>query len=399
MTPRVLFLNPWDRFIGPNRYLLEMLRHTPDLAKHATVVFHKKNDAAEEYDSLGCKVVICPDVDQIRAQFRMGNLFRFVEHHTIGVQRVIKLIRSVGPDLIVSNTEQLLVGGISSRLLRIPHIKMFHAMSFAYRLKNRPTLMRTYLGVFSMESDRVVAVSETLKRALVSGGIKESKLTAIPNPLAIQDLRTAAERKLPADLETPIGEHGPIIVSAGVIFPRKGQDQLIEALPAIRERFPKTLCVFAGGVGDSSGLENTNGFYKMLRDRVQRFELNDHVLFLGEIDYLPSLLHRADLYVQTSRTESFGRVVGESLVCGTPVVSFDVGACGEVAGPGAILVKPGDTHALASAIMHLIEHADQKRKLVEEGRKHVEECYEGSIVAERFSQLLIAEASKGRWPS
>ena len=88
----------------------------------------------------------------------------------------------------------------------------------------------------------------------------------------------------------------------------------------------------------------------------------------------------------------FGRVIAESLVCGTPVVSFDVGACGEVAGPGAILVNPGDTHALASEIMHLIEHPDQKKKLVEEGRRHVEQLYEASMVVEKFSQLLSEEA-------
>jgi len=40
----------------------------------------------------------------------------------------------------------------------------------------------------------------------------------------------------------------------------------------------------------------------------------------------------------------------------------------------------------------LIEHADQKRKLVEEGRRHVEQLYEASMVAEKFSQLLSEEA-------
>jgi glycosyltransferase involved in cell wall biosynthesis len=154
--------------------------------------------------------------------------------------------------------------------------------------------------------------------------------------------------------------------------------------------------VFAGRVGDSSGIEKTNGFYKMVQDRVQQWKLNNSVLFVGDIDYLPSLLRRADIYVQTSRTESFGRVIAEALVCGTPVVSFDVGACGEVAGPGAILVRPGDTHALASEIVHLIEHPDRVKHLLNEGSKHIENHYEASCVARKFSQCLSAEVGSRR---
>ena len=393
MIPKVLFLNPWDRFIGPNRYLFEMLRHAPELAARAVVVFHKENGAKEDYKSLGCELVVCPDVEQVRARFEMGNLYRFIRHHTIGLKRIVKLIRNHKPDVVVSNTEQLLVGGIAAHLLRISHIKIFHAMSFAYRLEKRPGLMRAYLCAFTIESDKVVAVSETLKKALVSGGLKETKVTTIPNPLSIQDLRASAARGLPVDMEIRLSQHSPIIVNAGVIFPRKGQDQLIEALPHICERFPKVLCVFAGRVGDSTGVENTNGFYKLAQDRVQQLKLNNNVLFLGDIDYVPSLLRRADVYVQTSRTESFGRVIAEALVCGTPVVSFDVGACGEVAGPGGILVRPGDTHALASEIAHLIEHPDRMKQLIDEGSKHIERFYEASCVAGKFSQFLTAEVS------
>jgi len=397
--PRVIFLNPWDRLIGPNRYLFEMLHHTPDLARKAVVVLARESGAIAEYKCLGSEVVVCPYVEQVRAQVSIGNVVRLFKQHTIGCEKVTKLIRSMGPDLIVSNTEQLLVGGIAGHLLGIPHIKIFHAMSFVYHLANRSNLMKAYLRTFSAESGRVVAVSETLRRALVEGGLSESKITTIPNSLPIQDLEAAASQGLPTDLDVRLAEHNPIIASAGVIFPRKGQDQLIEALPAICERFPKTLCVFAGRVGESSGFENTNGFFKKLQDRIQQLKLESNVLFVGDIDYLPSLLRRADVYVQTSRTESFGRVIAESLICGTSVVSFSVGAIPEVAGPGAVLVDAGDIAGLAQKVVELLRHPEQKRKLVEEGRKHVEQCYEGSMVAEKFSQLLSAEASKERWSS
>jgi len=97
---------------------------------------------------------------------------------------------------VVSNTEQLLVGGIAAHLLRIPHIKIFHAMSFGLSSEESTNSDESYLSIFSMESDRVVAVSETLKRALVSGGIKESKghcyLEPVANPRSQSSSRPEA---------------------------------------------------------------------------------------------------------------------------------------------------------------------------------------------------------------
>jgi hypothetical protein len=43
--PKVLFLNPWEGRIGPNRYLVEMLGNAPGLAQKATVVLHEDADS------------------------------------------------------------------------------------------------------------------------------------------------------------------------------------------------------------------------------------------------------------------------------------------------------------------------------------------------------------------
>lgn len=394
--PKVLFLNPWDRFIGPNRYLLEMLRHAPGLARESTVVFHKENGAAEDYDSLGCRIAVWPEVEQIRGELSIANCLKLARSHTIGLRKVIELVRNVKPDLMVSNTEQLWIGGLASRFVGVPHIKIFHAMSFTYRFERRPHLLKTYLHAFTFESDKVLAVSETLRGALVSGGLDASKVSTVSNPIPVRHLRLASNKPLPGEVDVRLERRHPILVNAGVIFPRKGQDQLIEGIGRIREEFPKVLCLIAGRVGEDSGFENTKRFFELLHERVKRLGLTDHVLFLGEIDYLPSLLHRADLYVHTSRTESFGRVVAESLICGTPVVSYDVGAIAEVAGPGAVLVEAGDVSALAAAVLDLMRHPEKRYELANEGGRHVEQLYDGSVVAQELEGFLATEATNNK---
>jgi len=392
--PRVLFLNPWDRWIGPNRYLAEMLHHAPELAQKAIVVFSEENNALDEYRAMGCQVFIQREAAQVRARFRGRNLLEMFGRNSVGVKPIIRLLRLVQPELVVSNTEQLLVGGMAARLAGVPHLQIFHALTFAYRLGNYPGLIQGYLRFLSFWSQRVVAVSETLKKALMEGSLSATKVVTIPNPVPIEELKMSPSGPLSQDLESRLQAREPILLSAGGFFPKKGQDQLIEALPAIKKKFPQVLCLFAGAVGASNGWEDTAGFFRKLKRRVAELHLDENVFFLGEVDYLPSLMKRAGIYVQTSWTESFGRAGAEALVCHTPVVAFEVGALREAVGPGAVLVKSGDIRKLTQAILDLLAHPHHREQLVLDGSKHVERLYDAQKVAPRFAQVLASTAAQ-----
>jgi len=389
--PSVLFLNPWERRIGPNRYLVEMLRNAPDLARKATVVLPEAGDAQEEYQHLGCEVAVWEEIAQIRAGKTWSNLSSLLKRHSLGLGRVIRRLRAIHPDLIVTNTEQLILGDLVAKLLGIPHLKIFHAITFAYRLHGRKQAILAYLRMLTFGTTRIIAVSDTQKRALVSGGLASGDVITVPNPIPVKELGLDSLKPLPASLRERLKNAGPLLVNAGRISPLKGQDQMIETLPAIIKDYPNLLCIFAGQLGSDSGLENTNDFLKTIETRVQAQGLANNVLLVGEIDYLPSLLRRADLYVHTSRMESFCRSVAEALACGTPVVAFNSGAVPEVAGPGAILVRSGDTAACAAAIIDLLARPNQRELLARQGLRHIESHYGASQVAKQFTEILTQE--------
>jgi glycosyltransferase involved in cell wall biosynthesis len=389
--PKVIFLNPWERLIGPNRYLAEMLKCLPELAEKSTVIFHNHTSAMAEYEDMGCTVIVLPEIAQIRAHFSLKNIMRIILNHSFGLLKAIKLIRSLNPDIIVSNTEQLLLGDIASRLLNIPHIKIFHAITFAYRLGRRPSILNAYLKTITLGSDRVIAVSETLRKALLSGRMEEKKIVSISNPIPVDALKTSAG-EIPPNIHGILKDHKPVILSAGQFFPKKGQDQLIEALPYIRKVFPIIICIFAGKTGEGSGMEDTQKYFQSLQSRIAELRLHDNVFFAGEIDYLPALMHRADIYVQTSWTESFNRAAAEALICGAPVVAYNAGATEEVSGPGAALVKAGDIRGLAHAITELLNQPELRKQLVVKGARHIESHFNAPKIAERFISLLKATA-------
>jgi glycosyltransferase involved in cell wall biosynthesis len=57
--------------------------------------------------------------------------------------------------------------------------------------------------------------------------------------------------------------------------------------------------------------------------------------------------------------EQYGRVIGEAMACGIPVVGSNSGAIPEVIGDAGLIAKEGDAGALADAIDGLIKNPDQ----------------------------------------
>jgi len=385
---RVVFFNPWDRFIGPNRYLATMLEKLPRLASFSTVVFDTESEAIGEYRDMGCRVVTTRLASQVRAKPSLRNLFEVLSRHLGGRAPFTKLMARENPALLVSNTEQLFLGSFAARRLRIPHLKIFHALTFAYRFGKHPALLAQYLRLLTWGCDRVVAVSETMRRLLVQGGVEPRRVVTIPNPIGVTSLRTAAEAALPDEIAQLIAGRYPVLLTAGVLFPTKGQDRLVEALPRIREKYPEVLCLFAGRIGNEDGFSRTGDYYQRIRSRMVEHDLESVVAFLGDVSFLPALMRRADIYIQPSRTESFGRAAAEALVCGAPAVVFDAGALAETVGPGGVVVPDGDLAALSQAVIDLAWDEERRRTLALAGAEHIARNYEASTVAEQFEKLI-----------
>jgi phosphatidylinositol alpha-1,6-mannosyltransferase len=117
-----------------------------------------------------------------------------------------------------------------------------------------------------------------------------------------------------------------VVLTAGRLQARKGQDQVIRALPTVRQRFPNVLFAIVGDGYDRPRLEGL----------VREHSVANHVQFLGGVDdaRLRECYQQCDLFVLANRTiggdfEGFGIVLIEAQACGKPVIAGASGGTAE----------------------------------------------------------------------
>lgn len=141
----------------------------------------------------------------------------------------------------------------------------------------------------------------------------------------------------------------PLILSVGLLAPRKGHDVLIDALARIAGVPWQARIV---------GRPQDPDYTSALRQQIAEANFDDRVTLVGELapPVLQEAYQTASIFALATRYEGYGMVLGEAMMHGLPVVSCQVGAVPDTVGKAAMLVPPDDSEAFASALRKLLEH-------------------------------------------
>jgi glycosyltransferase involved in cell wall biosynthesis len=216
-----------------------------------------------------------------------------------------------------------------------------------------PALAAAYVleALFRLLARRMptVAVGPDLARRYRKGDAPILELTVS----LVQEADIAA----PTPVRGETGARPVELLSVGRLDPEKAPELLLEALARLRADEPNGWRLTIVGEGPLEG-----------ELRAASPPLGDVVHFRGHVPNGPELfeIYRAsDVFVHVARTEGFPQVLVEAQATALPIVATDVGGvrAGLADGAAALLVPPGDSAALASAIRRLASDAELRERL------------------------------------
>ncbi len=199
----------------------------------------------------------------------------------------------------------------------------------------------------------------------------------------------AVEPEKVAELRSRLGlGEEAVLLTVSRLVSRKGQEQVLRALPQIKAACGPVRYLIAG-----SGPEEAR-----LRSLVQVLGLEAEVLFLEDVGdlELPALYALAEVFVMPSRDlpgepiEGFGLVYLEASLCGTPVIGGRTGGTADAIADGetGLLVNPEQPEEIAAATIQLLQDPELRRRMVKAGIQRIEENFTWDLVAQRFLEAL-----------
>jgi phosphatidylinositol alpha-1,6-mannosyltransferase len=249
-------------------------------------------------------------------------------------------------------------------------------------------LARTALRRIGTDTDVVTYISRYTRGRFASAFGAEAALEHLPP--GVDTDRFAPDEVARAELRARyrLGDR-PVVVCVSRLVPRKGQDMLIRAMPAIRQRVPGAALVIVGG-----------GPYRTSLQRLAHsFGVADHVVFTDAVpgDELPAHHAMADVFAMPCRTrgagmdvEGFGIVFLEASASGVPVVAGRSGGAPETVRDGetGVVVDGTDVGAIAASVSDFLADPDRAARIGQAGRRWVVDNWQWHTKAQRLAELL-----------
>ena len=296
---------------------------------------------------------------KIMRRFLWPVLFPFV---TLG--RLEKIAAEIRPDVIMGFTHYSFYPlNRVGRKLGIPTVvKLFGVMSLdRFDFPRIKYLWKSIEQIIALRSpvDHYIILNDGTRgeMALTRLGIPRGKISFLPNGM---DTEWASLRVDRAGVRTAMGlpPDDVLIVTLSRLVKSKRIELFLRAAAMMEQSLLEKTTIVIGGDGpERSRLER----------EARRLGLVDRVIFKGVIQHrdVVHFLKASDIFAATNELTNMSLPPCEAILCGVPVVAFDVSGTAEVVRDGetGLLVPNGDVAGFSRKLETLVREEALRRRL------------------------------------
>jgi len=292
--------------------------------------------------------------------------------------KIKKLLKEIQPDIVHTHSAKAgVLGRFAAEKLKTQNskLKTIHTIhGLAFHPYQSELVNRFYIAVeraAGRRTDAFITVADAMTEKSRTAGIGLDKpyTTAYS---AIDEEQFLAEQtetqRLKFRQQYGIPTDAIVLVCVARLASLKGHKYIIESARRLSGKHPNAVWLF---VGDG-------GLAGQIKDRIERAGLKNRFFFTGLLnpEMMPLAIHSSDILVHCSLREGLARVLPQAMLCGKPVVSFDIDGAKEVVNEQTgFLIKPKDVDGLTEACARLIEDGALGSRLGRAGRESVKEKF------------------------
>lgn len=370
---------------GTRRHLNDLVEHLDRDRFNVSVICSTKRNRAflNDVDKMrhnGVEVKVIPMVRAIRP---VADLVSFV--------RILAQMRRRKYDVVHTHSSKAgILGRAAARLAGVPRIVHTpHVFPFQMQVARlRQTWYTRIERVVAGFTDIFICVSRQEKQAALDHRLApDNKFVVIENGIDIADDAKDEEivhQRTILRAEHAIDSEAPVVATVGRFARQKGHRVLIKAIAKVRAQFPQLKLVLAGGGKETYAIQS----------QIHHLDIEDATVMLGECDNSMVVNRMADIVVLPSLWEGLPYVLIEAMAAGKAIVASDVGGVGDAIrdNENGLLVPPGDSDALASALVRLLEDPGLCSRLGKNARSTAAAEYRIENMVNRLEQVYESRA-------
>ncbi len=340
--------------------------------------------------------------EEVRAQFpqtrlellrlhRAGPLVRNVELLFQLARTAYKWRHKVQFEMIHGHSGYPHLSAMTVLLKKVLGVPAVHTVycPMTNRLNDRKApMLRAMVPVRSLlgRMDRIIAVSENVRRSLEDLNLPEEKVVMI-GP-AIRNWRNVSDEEVLA-FRHKLGTspEDRVVLFVGNFTRAKGFDLVIKALAKVKQELEQVKLVYAIERGPKFSNEREKEVRSLLRDHT---DLAD-TIELGIVPDMPLLMASSDVFVlpfrETSGPMDYPMTLLEAMASGAAVIAARVGGISEVIQEGetGMLIDPDDEDSLARAMLTLLRDETLRLRLGQRAKL---------VALDRFNQEKVAQKTE-----
>jgi glycosyltransferase involved in cell wall biosynthesis len=330
---------------GPDESLRAMLSGLIPAGVEAHLVLPELGPQVSRYEALGVTVHVAK-LATLRRDLSPRVAAAYPLKLARAVAQVRGILRAVRADLVHTNMEVLLEGGLAARSLGLPHVLHYRGNT----LDQPRWVFDALTATWSATADHIYCISRATASVFERRG-RGGKVEVLYNCLDVGAF-SRAERS--ADVRAALGAagDGPLIGAVGRLHPRKDVETFVRAAALVAAAEPRARFVVVGLAEAPVEIE----YQKRIEALIQELGLVGRFTLAGARRDMPAVMKALDMFVLTSRHEGFGRVVAEAMAAARPIVVAAEGAPPELVEDGryGLCAAPADPADFAKKILGLL---------------------------------------------